>query len=519
MQKWAMMTVLAGLCVIGCSCDEEPVACVPPPEPLPPMQQLSAELQALDRVGDTNGLTARLEAALTDATFADERGTILAWLLGYELRVGQVDAAVARFGALVGAEPATALPLVDMIPRYYRAQGNETGIVSWCEGILATPGAESLAPSAWRWLVPSLARQDRYGDIQAHLPAVLAFGEDQSCSLLEGTFRQGLGAKAYDELAALLDAVAPKAEPGGRLAMLVALTRADVMLSQAHLDEAERFLLARAETLSDGDLAARLERLVRAADAGGQTQQVERVVAAVLDGMPEKTATRDRVGRLWVGQAIDAKAPAIFLARMGKALDAGLTLARVASAYEDGFYLVMTSGDTVLRDACTALGVRILGQGELSDCERESLLMRQLDSAFYRNDFKAAVTVLKGGIPNHDEAWHTDLLGKVSAHLALQEGRKADAIDLFREHMARIEQWTEPVRNPENGNMMIKEAVMGFNEKRIGDIYASMDGHADDAKAAYARAREWYGKALELFKADSPEHAEAQRELSAVPEG
>jgi len=106
---------------------------------------------------------------------------------------------------------------------------------------------------------------------------------------------------------------------------------------------------------------------------------------------------------------------------------------------------------------------------------------------------------------------------KVGAHLALQENRPEDAVALFRKHMERVLAWTAPVMNPENGAKMIKEAVMGFNEKRIGDIYAGMEGRGEDAQAAYGRARNWYQKALELLEPDSLEHKQATAELAAVP--
>ncbi|MBT3192802.1 MAG: hypothetical protein HN341_09635 [Verrucomicrobia bacterium] len=108
---------------------------------------------------------------------------------------------------------------------------------------------------------------------------------------------------------------------------------------------------------------------------------------------------------------------------------------------------------------------------------------------------------------------------KVGAHLALQEGRPSDAIELFRKHMVRVAAWEAPVVNPENGAKMTREAVLGFNEKRLGDIYIGMDGHAADAGAAYARARDWYQKALADLEPGTIEFKSATDELSRVPVG
>ncbi len=84
--------------------------------------------------------------------------------------------------------------------------------------------------------------------------------------------------------------------------------------------------------------------------------------------------------------------------------------------------------------------------------------------------------------------------------------------------MERVNAWTDPVINPTNGARMTREAVLGFNEKRIGDIYNGMEGHADDAQAAYLRARDWYTKAIASFEEGSIEYKLAVEELSMVPE-
>lgn len=519
MRKWTMMAVLALVAgyLTGCGKPEETVSSDPPPEPVPPMQILGAELQALDEAGDTNGVVARLNAALTDETFAEHAITLMGWILGYELRLGRVEDALGRYHALVVSAPEKALPLVEIIPNYYRAQGNETGLVAWCEQLIAAPGAESLKPPVWRLAIASLARQGRYADVQERLPAVLALGEVSARDMLAEVLRQALHDKAYADALRLATALEPLVEPGGQLATLVVLTRIDVMLGQARLEEAESLLLSQAASLKDRDLAGRLVRLLRAADEAGKGEQVSRIAVGVLDEMTGRTSVRDQIGRLWVQLAVDAQDPAAFLVRAAKALDAGLTPPRMAQIVESGFYLVMQTGDMAQREAGTKLVARALALDGLSDDQRESLLMRQLDAAFYRNDFKAAATVVEGGIPNHDETWHAELLDKIAAHVALGEGRHADAIKLFRKHMATVARWEEPVKNPENGNLMTKEVVLGFNEKRLGDIYTGMDGHGDDAQAAYRRAREWYGKALDLLKPDSPEYAQAQAELSTVP--
>ena len=70
--------------------------------------------------------------------------------------------------------------------------------------------------------------------------------------------------------------------------------------------------------------------------------------------------------------------------------------------------------------------------------------------------------------------------------------------------------------NPATGEPANKNAVLGLNEKRIGDILARM-GKADTAATAYKRARERYQQALAELDPDSIGWREARQELEAVP--
>ncbi len=49
------------------------------------------------------------------------------------------------------------------------------------------------------------------------------------------------------------------------------------------------------------------------------------------------------------------------------------------------------------------------------------------------------------------------------------------------------------------------------------DIYAGMEGRSAAASAAYARARDWYQKAMASFESDSLEYKSAAAELAEVP--
>jgi len=421
------------------------------------------------------------------------------------LQMAAADESIARSGFTIVARASTTTNVAD--------------IIDWYEKILVAPVSPAMKSHTWMMLVKAHAGDESLNVLLDRLDEILELsGSGASAGVLNSMVSVGLGMPDYDGLELLIAAVRERAADRQDLMQLMLVTEGNVLLQQGNLKGAEEFIAANAAEM--GDVAVRkmsLELLKRCIQEKNSAV-AEALVASIYAAGGEYPTARNAVAALWIRNAVDDKNPEIFLNRVNKAIDLGCDAASLLSGFRQGFYMVMMSGNSDLQKKCIALNEKLNAVAGLSDSLHESLLLLSLDGAFYRNDFKYAYKIIENGIPGHDEEWHIEMKDKVGAHLALQEGRKSDAIELFRKHMARVEAWAEPVMNPTNGAMMTREAVLGFNEKRIGDIYAGMEGHTEDAKAAYSRARDWYNKAIAAAKPGSIEQKIAKEELALVPQ-
>jgi len=395
---------------------------------------------------------------------------------------------------------------------------NVADVTAWYEKILLSPVFGQMKVHTWILLVQSQADSGTIMPLVERLDEIIALPENSlSHDVIASIARQGLAMKDFSGLKALSDAVSSKVADRDDLMLLMLVTEGDILLQKGMLAEAKIFLDKNSDRLDDAKTKSISLKLLRACLATKNGTIAESLVATSLLKGDENPQTRNAIARLWVKNAVDIKSPKEFSKRINEAMAGGCSQAHFMSVFRNGFYMVMTSGDSAVQASCMALAKKMNESDEISDSEKQSMSLLLLDGAFYRNDFLEAYELVKTGVPGYDEKWHIEMLDKVGAHLALQENRFEDAIVLFRKHMKRVEAWTEPVVNPTNGARMTREAVLGFNEKRIGDIYKGMDGHAEDSTAAYLRARDWYQKALDSVESDSIEYKLATQELKLVP--
>jgi len=395
---------------------------------------------------------------------------------------------------------------------------NSADIVSWYEKILAAPVSDSMKTHTWQFLVSSQSDKKSIQPFVERLDEILSLSEPGgSFGVLRAITSVGLKTGDYEGLANLIAAVRERAADKSDLIHLMLQTECEAMLQQGKLDDVAAFLSANAEALGDSALRGLTVKTLRRCGADGNDELAAKLVESAYAAGDKYPSTRNAVASILVRNAGKSKKPELFLSQIERAIGAGVPVPQLIAVLRDGFYMVMTAGNAEYQKSCMELVAKLNGGDGLSESTHQSLALLLLDGAFYQNDFRSAYKVIKDGVPGYDEKWHEEMADKVGAHLALQEGRSEDAIALFRKHMARVEAWTEPVINPTNGARMTREAVMGFNEKRIGDIYSKMEGHADDAKASYLKSREWYNKAIAAAKPGSIERKIAEEELAQVP--
>ena len=477
-------------------------------------ETLQAELDAL-KAGDQSVMLKRIKEMLSDKRYAAYKFLLVDEFLnclasGHDVQKMQEeflemaikDDDVGRMG----------FPRVESI----MCGTNVVDVQGWYNKVLQAPVSPEMKVYTWQRMAAK--NQGPILPLVKRLDEIMALPQDgDSLIVVQSLASAGLSVGDYAGLASLQAAVAKKA-PGRRdLAKVMLVTEVKALLKQGGYDQACKVMDANTDRLGDAELRKLKVAVLRGALGSGKSEFARELVDKVYADGEKHPLTRTSVATFWIGKAVESRDVKQFLDRMDKALAAGCLVEQLIPVIHDGFYVVMTSGDGESSKRCAAL-LEGLGKKEgLSEYARQNLVLLQLDGAFYREDFRAAYDIVKAGVPGKDEKWQAEMVDKVGAHLALQEKRYEDAIKLFRNHMARIAAWKTAVVNPANGASMTKEAVLGFNEKRLGDIYREMGGHEADAKAAYDRAREWYDKAIKEAKPGSVEAKLAQEELNQVP--
>jgi hypothetical protein len=480
---------------------------------------LRQELIGLQETGDRASLIARLRAALEDEILERYDGTIFAWLLG-ELSATEEGLAEARalYMAAASENEDRLRSAYGIIDNAYLRMEDKEGVLALCTELLGKSIPQDISTRVWMRLCQIQIEADDFNACVEQVPTIVrTLSPVNAERVLWMTANMLLEKKAFGPLREVLTAVESQKVTDERLLRFILLAKVDMVLAEGNFAAARDLLMTEWASLPDGDLGRRMSLLIESFAAAGAKDDVDALARTVLKEMAGKKVTQRRVITTWIKGATGVGDYDRFVQRVSESLGGGVSIDVLLSPFEAGFYAIMSNGTDAQKDACVAL-VEDLRSALPADDEQHAprLAMLLLDGAFYREDFERAMAVIDAGIPGQDEDLHTVLRNKVTAHLALVEGRTDDAVAAFRRHMDTVEGWKQPQVNPESGVMMYKEAVLGFNEKRIGDIYTAAD-RAAEAKTAYASAREYYALALALVKEDSDEHRLYTSELAEIP--
>lgn len=203
-----------------------------------------------------------------------------------------------------------------------------------------------------------------------------------------------------------------------------------------------------------------------------------------------------------------------------KIMDSGVPSSVVASGFLHGvFREVLVQANADEKETLHTLLIDIRNQkSDWSQQLEASLLTSLLDVLFLMEDYAGALDLLEDGIPGFGEDWHAKHINKIKGHVAEQEGRYADAVKYYENHISRVEAWTEPFVSPEDGRKIFADEVIALNAGRIGDLWSEA-GEAEKARASYQRAMMHYEAALDAASEDPRSVAELEkrmRELESV---
>ncbi|MBL7115082.1 MAG: hypothetical protein ISS35_04895 [Kiritimatiellae bacterium] len=516
---------VAGLSVLltGCGCGRKGEESVPDQVQVDParaaFEALRAELVALQENGDRDAVVARLRSALNDEELVRFDSTIFAWLLGELVasEEGLVEARALYLQAVEDNEPRMR-EAFGLVANAYLRMENRVAALAWCRELLGKDLPQEVSTRIWLRVAQMNIEDENFDACVDDVPTVIGtLSPINAERILWAIVNAELKASRFEDAKKLLEVVQEMELTDERLICFQTLAKVDMLLAARKPLVARDLLLSQWKEIPDGDLSRRLMKLLETFSAGGQEKELDTLGVFALESLGEKPRSQKHLVVGWIQAASDSGDRAAFVRRMTTADASGQPVAVLLRALEGGFYATVSGGSESERDACIALAEKMQKRvPEKDELTANRLAMLRLDGAFFKQDFKSALAIIDEGVDGQDEEWHKVLRNKVTAHLALVEGRTDDAIAGFREHMKTVEGWDQPQMNPQSGIQMSKESVLGFNEKRIGDIYMGA-GRAAEAKVAYKRARAYYQQAIAAAEADSKEAAVYKEERALVP--
>ena len=499
---------LACTCVAFVFAASLPVVCaaqdeLPEDEPLVeaepnPLFDLFYKVDDLLTAGDKDAATAMIVGALDDAQYAKQRTDLATVVQRFLLFTEQDAKAREIFLQTVRTEPETARPGFELIHGYYLSKGQAEEALAWARELLEQPLPDDMRRTAVLWVLNGLLENGDEDAFFAELPRLESFEPADACNVAAELCRSAYYKDRFDLLSKEIELF--RAAPYGKDAAFAKTAAMYDLLAKAarsDWDGVEADFPNVLTLLDDRDLRFVLSRVFANARQQGNAAVAERIAMATLrsDAVRDFASVRQTAAREWVNLGVAAD-PACLPDRAAELRALGLPADDVFSNISRHLYDALNDLPTMSR---IIEELDILRPLLSDDARRNSLDTLMLDAAFVTENYDRAYAIIEAGVPDRDEDWHTMTKTKILAHMALKKGDTDEAVKNFRAFMDFIAKTDETNTDPTTDIVYTPDSILGFNAKRIGDIYTKA-GRTDEAAAAYAEARGYYTKALEAAK-------------------
>lgn len=476
-----------------------------------PLDELFIKADELFSAGSTNETVTLLRDALGDEKFAESKGQIYSSLENLLLYIGDIDGAKELAQGVLDGEPDLSGAVVG--PLFYglvQARGAKEAL-EWSDEVLkleSLPG--DVRRNLTEWNIGAAIEAGENDRVVSIVMSLLEGGSaTDSIDMLRRTMENMLSSGKVDLLAGILEKAGKSVTSDAGVAKLLSMMKLRLAAARGQWDGfAEQFGTSSA-ALPDRDLLYVMRTTLSAAIKAKRFQVVDAVCEKIVRGdTSAKPLSYEYAARQWLASAAGADLAEVPV-RLEALVAGGRQLNEIGSIFLRHAY--DNIDDLKFVSAMKPLGERF-AQVAADENSRSSIETILLDYAFLLEDYDSAIAILERKIAGYDDAWHAMALAKVKAHKALAEGKPLDAIREFRAFMASVPE--EDTSDPSTGVVHTREMILGRNAARIGDIYASIPD-AENAAAAYAEARDYFGKAIE--KASDPESVEiAKKELAEI---
>lgn len=502
-----IMGMVVAVALAGTACRQDPEVAV---------QKAMDQSRGLLEQGNVDGAVKVLQRVYDTKACAPFRPQLLGAIVNAHLAANRMDAAQSVFKAAAERNPAEAGAVIGTIEEPLLRAGRFEDLATWCASLKTLPLEAATVARVAEYHTKALVRSGKMADLAAVLKDYLKrLPEDVGLGLVERRFTDAMGARAFDHAQALVALVSGDPVSAARSGLEARLS-VELLIARQRRAEALALFKRQARTVPDDSAASMLNRLVQAATAAGERQEVDTLCRFVLDTLKDRAAVRNTAAELWVGNVQGDREVAVIVERLARIRQDGCPPDVVVRQIDRHYGTLMAKGTKAeflaLLELCQALAPGL----QAEDGARLSIIM--LDLCFYLERFADALAIVEQKIPGRDSQWSRSLVSKIKAHLCLQQGKPREAVAHFREFMNAVAQDQADQIDPVSGTRVTKEMILGLNAKRIGDILAA-DGDKDGAAKAYQEARDAYTAALKGFSEGSSEYTKITNDRAAVPGG
>ena len=462
--------------------------------------------------GDTDSAVDLLTESLADPLFVSNQPTIFRALIELLLLENRVIDAQTNFLAMLHACPDVAAQTFSMIPTHLKRQPDAAGYLSWCEQMIGAELPAGIAESAYGYYVDAYVQLGAVDKLDALAQESFdRFGGGGAVRVLTRPIGDLIDKQEY---VAIQSALTVLSTTGDKAALdFVAVTEITLAAAQGQWENVVSMYKEKGADLPDNATRQALRTVSSRAMAAERADVVDQLCEYVLAAMPDAQATRSQAISLYLDVAKTSGNFDRVVTRLKALRDAGAgdNLNQKVSGV---FYEVMNKASAASRK--TMLQMVKAMHDEAPDGGRSHMEALLMDGAVLTSDYALALKVLNDGFRADDVEWVAMARNKLGAHLAIEEGRVDDAVGLFRDFMKHVETWTDSTVDPSTGIAHTREMCLGFNAKRIGNIYRDA-ARADDAAKAYAEARDYFNAAMAAAKEGSKEAAYIKEQMAELP--
>ena len=477
--------------------------------PAPPYSAYEARLKKALDGQDWEAAVSTLEDALRIDAYMAQHPALFNLLIGCLLRSEDPTRAEARY--LAAAEhPKWQQAAFYLIPEYYLREADDEGLVTWTGRLMGTLTFREQYPELYRLNMTALDRLGRSDVLRVRIEQCLANLEpDAAVAVLSQLkraqmLRSDLG--AVEQLLSVLETAATQERVA--LLRLYRLTRFDWLLARGAMDEAETMFFTVGPMLDARDLAQVLSRMLAASAWGERPESRERLAVYALERHATNRLAVAVAARAWMQAGIDRElASGELIVRLRQILGMETEPKLHQVLFRSSLYEAARREDSAMMREVLKLVGELYAAAPADDPLRDGLRGLLLDGYFLLEDYEAALAVYEN-LPADARAEGYDMvINKIKAHMAERNGRVDEAVERYRNFMAHIDaSWKGDERDPVTGIRHSKLMALGFNAKRIGDIYWS-HGRRAEAREAYAQARQELKMASAEVKTNSLESA------------